>query len=660
MEECDAAEFCEAADDCPPDLAVSDGTPCDQEVTCTTSECTDGVCTVVSSFDCSVYADQCNTATCDEGLGQCVITPVDDHTSCSTGGDLSPCIAFEECIGGTCSPHYATSFVGCEDGNLCTVNDHCEGTANVCISGTTKDCTDFNDLCTEGACDIETGDCYGSPLHDGIACNADSLFCTVNDTCISGVCIAGPVKDCSSMNNICGEGMCVEAFPEGNCVFNFTDPSCNPDHCSGGCTHTITWWKQFNSEALDPNNRVAWPGGTELNVICGKTWLQWSRMRSKGIAWRKLFEQYLSAQLNIQAGACIPGDFDNLLQLALDLLNQCKIDLSVYRREADPYKDYTVTISSYNGGLTGPGNCIDESCASNFGDTDPCLTQTNSFYTRKIQRSIDFDESDPDYHSNQFISEFTSPEDCVHGAWDSFNNKCQCFYGWSGSYCDACAVDDSSDKVFLCVPTRLDTPRYLLRHIPRDELEKYLPSNDTLPFVSIPEYPAVYPGENGLDCFCSEQQTLSARDLNLEVTSPNDDLLLYITIAEAQLGVCEITWNATNNLSVASYVDFSVQSRTLDDDDGDELTEPKIWKTRFYILLGFFIFIAAVLVIIIFHKLSTMSSSSSSSSKKEARVESRLSQDGTPKFEHNARGASTPDSLLKFRLTAPPPKEHPL
>lgn len=602
--DCDVAEYCPGDSDyCPSNSYQPDETACSVDLYCTYNWCISGTCTQYDTRTCTDGGNFCVVPSCDEGLQSCVTTPKTDGTNCTTGNDLFPCIAWEECVAGTCSPHYATTSVGCP-GDTCTTNNHCAGNANVCINGPPTDCSIYDSECTVGVCDALDGTCYASPLHDGIMCDADSNPCTVNDTCVSGTCVAGHQRDCSYLDNACGTGYCNATLgaDDGECVYSFTDPNCNPDHCSGGCTYTIAHWQAYNPYAIDPAHRIPWASGFETWTMCGKTTYQWITLRAKGNAWRKLAQATFTAMLNVMTnGACQTTAINNIINDSIDVLLNCQTDLSVYSKSATTYKDYTVKLDGYNGGLYGPGNCVDESCAAQATaqDPDPCLTTTTSFYTRSMKSGHNDGETlklhtfewyqavhdglppppedqglltaeggiQRNARDTGFVRELSRESDCEHGKWNFDLNECVCHYGWAGVDCDTCATPYDTTKIFLCVPTRLDTYPYILRQIPQDKLSQYMgTSAGTLPFVSVPNRPAIYPGTDGLDCFCQAitqsgpvASRQMVRDLVFTVTD-NQDLFLYIDIIESDLGVCEITWEGNNTLPVPTYIEIAVDN----------------------------------------------------------------------------------------------------
>jgi len=74
----------------------------------------------------------------------------------------------DRCVGGQCDWSNP-----CDEGQFCNGVETC--VAGVCVAGTPPDCDDGN-LCTEDACDPQTGGCVNEPVDydDGDPCTADS------------------------------------------------------------------------------------------------------------------------------------------------------------------------------------------------------------------------------------------------------------------------------------------------------------------------------------------------------------------------------------------------------------------------------------------------------------------------------------------------------
>ncbi len=217
------------------DLVVADneGADCDDEDVCTTTDqCTSGECQGApvdcSEFDGPCTTGECNPVTgacgsrpdhegssCDDGLlctqddvcnaGQCVGTPVEGCQKCSVASecdDGNPCTD-DECPAGVCI--YADNNDPCDDGLACTESDVCS--AGLC-QGSNVDCSDLDDACNVGTCNVASGLCERTPANEGGECD-DLSSCTTGDVCQSGAC-EGELVDCSSLDDACNEGFCDE------------------------------------------------------------------------------------------------------------------------------------------------------------------------------------------------------------------------------------------------------------------------------------------------------------------------------------------------------------------------------------------------------------------------------------------------------------------
>jgi hypothetical protein len=312
-------------------------------------------------------------------------------------------------------------------------------------------------------------------------------------------------------------------------------------------------------------------------------------MRSKGSAWRKLMDQWLTAELNVLNGTCVPLYVQDIMNEAHTLLLQCQLQLSVYSIDAQPYKDLAAILESYNSGLIGPGHCENEACVnitSEF-DTAACSIPSNSFYRSMI-------EDDETYGLTA----------CDHGTYDWATDTCICFYGWGGLYCDECAAPSKNSSILICVPTRIPNVPYLLREIPIDQLDHYM-GPFISPFTDIYHYPPTFPNTNGLDCFC--QPTLPSpshaltRDVvdDVEITfhSNNGDLIAYATMLQEDLGICEASWNVLNSFNHSNMPNLTVFVHV--DTTQDE--EDESWfETAFFILLPITAFILTAFIWLIF------------------------------------------------------------
>ncbi len=125
----------------------------------------------------------------------------------------------------------------CDDGQFCTLDDSCM--AGVCSGSMPNDCGLVPDPCEVVSCDEASKSCATSPVADGEACSTGDL-CVVGATCSNGLCIGGVPNECffEPVPNECHvsqcnptTGMC-EPVPGNNGV-GCVDPA---DLCTTGKT----------------------------------------------------------------------------------------------------------------------------------------------------------------------------------------------------------------------------------------------------------------------------------------------------------------------------------------------------------------------------------------------------------------------------------------
>ncbi|MCB9850760.1 MAG: hypothetical protein H6817_08650 [Phycisphaerales bacterium] len=228
-------------------VPANEGGLCDDGDACTVDDaCTGGGC-VGDPKDCSQFDDACNVGLCIGTTGVCVPSPAieaggcDDgdactiNDSCTNGicaGEPVDCSHLDDacnvgvCVGSTgiCEAVPRNEGGTCDDGDACTINDACA--SGVC-EGTLRDCSSLDAGCTLGVCNPSDGSCFAQPVGEGGACN-DGDGCTVDDTCVSGVC-AGLPKDCSGLDGSCNTGVCVGT--SGVCV---AEPANEGGACDDG------------------------------------------------------------------------------------------------------------------------------------------------------------------------------------------------------------------------------------------------------------------------------------------------------------------------------------------------------------------------------------------------------------------------------------------
>lgn len=367
---CDADDYCMPFNDyCLYDDKQPDGTGCDSTFYCyITGKCLEGECVGDEERDCSDYDSPCTIGVCDETSAQCTAVNAPASLGCMDP-DL-PCVEHSGCYYGYCLPYYAPIAVPCTDDDACTTTDHCSGVDGVCVPGAPVDCTPFESSCSTAACDSMSGECDVTAINEGVACNADSNYCTTNDTCHSGVCVAGTFLDCTYLDESCRRGICTV---NATCDTEVTGRTCSPDYCSGNCTAPFEWWATHNSQQPGYGH-FTWPNNLETATICGKSCYEWSQMPYEEYPWLALFQQWLGATLNVANGACLPDSTFFAMNQVEPLLDECFVhDIYFTNTTATPYRDLLATIYAYNSGVAGPGLCDPRPCFDNPAATAQCL-----------------------------------------------------------------------------------------------------------------------------------------------------------------------------------------------------------------------------------------------------------------------------------------------
>ncbi len=197
---------------------------------------------------------QCMVAVCSVD-GVCELTEAQDATTCD---DQNLCTSEDACDGGLCvgkplgcvpeGPCYSASCntatgqcenealpddSACDDASVCTLNDRCE--AGQC-TGEALPCDD-GIFCTQDLCDPVKG-CSNPPAEDGTACE-DGDLCTVSDVCMSARCVTGFELTCDDQNP-CTRNWCDQAL--GCSSENLSGGACDDgDKCTGDdvCTEGV-------------------------------------------------------------------------------------------------------------------------------------------------------------------------------------------------------------------------------------------------------------------------------------------------------------------------------------------------------------------------------------------------------------------------------------
>lgn len=148
----------------------------------------------------------------------------DTHADCNDGNTCTS----DTCAADGLTCLYAPVVGACNDGNACTVGDACVGT--VCVGGAPRNCDD-GQACTADSCAPATG-CVHTNLSG--PCN-DGNLCTSGDACQGGACVGAPIT-CHDGNpctdDVCTAGVCSNPHNTAPCS---DGTACTAgDQCSGG------------------------------------------------------------------------------------------------------------------------------------------------------------------------------------------------------------------------------------------------------------------------------------------------------------------------------------------------------------------------------------------------------------------------------------------
>ncbi len=205
---CEDGSPCTTNDGCSGGSCVGGPPPgCDDGEICTTDGCT-------SPIGCT-HAD--NTDPCDDE-NLCTTVDLCSGGSCF-GSDPPGCDDADVCTTEICDAETGCGHVDntapCDDGDLCTLDDTCA--AGDCQPGTPVTCPAIDQCHDAGTCDSGTGDCSTPVKADGTGCN-DSDLCTVVDACQGGICVgtgslcgdgttqSGCGEECDDGNTTAGDG----------------------------------------------------------------------------------------------------------------------------------------------------------------------------------------------------------------------------------------------------------------------------------------------------------------------------------------------------------------------------------------------------------------------------------------------------------------------
>ena len=215
--QCEATSTCDGKGGCLATYKVS-GTSCNDGNACTKSDVCDG------KGSCGGMSYTCSTGQCD---------------------------ASSTCDGkGGCKKTFYSSLVACNDSVACTKNDHCDGKGG--CGGTLYSCTP-SQCQTTATCDGKGG-CIASSKAKGTACD-DGNLCTWNDACDGAGSCAGKVYTCTpkwcQANPVCdGKGGCTYTLKAGYCLIGgscYQAGFINPANACQKCdtASSTTAWTSF-------------------------------------------------------------------------------------------------------------------------------------------------------------------------------------------------------------------------------------------------------------------------------------------------------------------------------------------------------------------------------------------------------------------------------
>jgi hypothetical protein len=166
-----------------------------------------GTCSIVpdktpctpDAIDCT--ADECNGGICRHPVSEdaCFI-----GGECFALGDLHPlnsCLSCKAEMVDTWTP--AEDGEACDDGLFCTEGDSCM--TGACLPGNLRDCPEEN-ICQAGFCNEDTDTCDVLAKNDGFPCD-DGDPCSLGDACSDTECTGVP-RDCSGS----AQGQCMAAY----------------------------------------------------------------------------------------------------------------------------------------------------------------------------------------------------------------------------------------------------------------------------------------------------------------------------------------------------------------------------------------------------------------------------------------------------------------
>ncbi len=197
----------------------NDGNPCTVEDTCVVGKCTG------SPYPCS-DGNPCTTDFCVGASGAAVCQHAPAPNTCDDG---NPCTTGDACVAGTCvggaNGCECQSDADCDDppqADACVLAWSCHLATHTCIPAGVVTCPPNETACTLDACDPATGKCVTQPKPEGTACD-DGEPCSLEDHCVGGACVPASESLCDDGDDctadLCSAGVCSHQPLSGSMTF---------------------------------------------------------------------------------------------------------------------------------------------------------------------------------------------------------------------------------------------------------------------------------------------------------------------------------------------------------------------------------------------------------------------------------------------------------
>ncbi len=241
---------------CMPELGCEDGNPCTYDDRCLPNGVCSGHTLICDSASTACGRKQsCNgTSTCteffpDAGTTCNDLNPCSYNDRCNGNGgcegtpatclsDPGPCGVVRSCDGSAnCVESYPSTSVTCDDGQLCTYEDHCDGRGT--CTGTALSCTSDPEVCGAQRSCNGTHSCQVHYPNTDTLCD-DNDLCTYEDACQGDGSCAGMKVACVGLGTQCGPqpvcdgtSLCSYTTPESDVACDDGNPCTVDDYCDG-------------------------------------------------------------------------------------------------------------------------------------------------------------------------------------------------------------------------------------------------------------------------------------------------------------------------------------------------------------------------------------------------------------------------------------------